>query len=281
MRWKIFVKQALNHPYFDDRKHMLSDAQAEAILSSGYMNFGEFMESVQQRIDEINRGVRKPIDLTTILPKHEEPVCEKSHMKVGSRLLRNVAIASISAILLAAFLAFTNPGRAIAQAIYKAIVSVIDGKLSGMQTVPDNRFGAIDIDNLPAEFSSVEEATEWIPLSVAAIDSDKYKLQEIAVLSADETHMTLRSTYTDEEGATFSIIQQFYAPGVSWGNSTTADENGIERFELSNGLAAYIGIMDDGTVFAVIYVPEGVIQLTSMDLSVENLFALLDSFYLR
>lgn len=277
MRWKQFVKLATDHPYFDERRHLLSESAAEAILSSGYMGYGEFMESVRQRICEIDDGLRRPIDPGTVLPNEARPAHRPIVAYRNSRSLRNIAIACMAAVLLTAFLAFTSPGRAIAQAIYRAIVSVIDGKLSGKQTVPENEFGEIDLDNLPAEFSSVEEAREWIPLPVAIIESEQYKSQGIKVLSADDTHIALKAIYVDESGTGITLVQRIYAPEISWGNSATADERGVKRIDLSNGLTAYVGIMGDGSSFAMIYLPEGNIRITSISLSIDELAAILEN----
>lgn len=272
MRWKRFVKLAMDHPYFDDPKHTLSEAQAEALLtSSGSMEFDAFMESVKRRMDEIDRGIREPVDTPAILPDADSVHPARYSACVRDGLLRNIALAGIAIILLTGFLAFTNPGRAIAQAIYRAIVSVVDGKLSGRQTVPDNEFGGIDIDNLPAAFSSADEAKKWIPLSIASLESEQYKSRRMTVLSADETCVALQSVYADESGAEITLIQRMYAPGVSWGNSATADEKGVAQLELPGGLTAYLGTMGDGTPFAVIYTADGNITITGTGVSADEL----------
>ncbi len=281
MRWKKLVKLAMDHPYFDDRRHTLSEAQAEAVLSSGYMSFGEFMEGVKRRMDEIDIGVREPINISTILPNESSPHNALYSARMNYRLLRNIAIAGIAVMLLTGFLAFTSPGRAIAQAVYRVIISVVDGKLLGKQDVEDSEFGKIDLESLPAEFASVEEVKKWIPLSVAHIESEKYMSQGIAVLSADETNVTIRTKYKNKEGVEIVLTQHFYAPGTSWGNSTTANEQGITQLNLPDGLMAYTGKTDDNIVFAVIYTTNGDVMITSTNLSVNGLVDVLEGICLE
>lgn len=271
MRWKRFVKLGTDHPYFDRKGHMLSAAEAEAILSLGYMDFDDFMESVRRRMREIDDGLREPIDPGTVLPIEEERGRAVTVSYGGIRLLRNIAIAGMAVILLTVFLAFTKPGRAIAQAIYEAIVSIIDGQLSGRQRAPENGFGSIDIDGLPAEFSSVDEVKEWIPLPVAYIESEQYKLQGVQVLSVDKTHVAIKSIYADETGEAFILAQNFYASDISWGNMATADKPGVRQLELSGGLTAYAGVMGDCSLFAAVYMPDGAVMMRSTSLLIDEI----------
>lgn len=276
MRWKRFVKLGTDHPYFDRKGHMLSAAEAEAILSLGYMDFDDFMESVRRRMHEIDDGLREPIDPGTVLPIEEERGRAVTVSYGSARLLRNIAIAGMAVILLTVFLAFTKPGRAIAQAIYEAIVSIIDGHLSGTQRVPENGFGSIDIDGLPAEFSSIDEVKEWIPLPIAYIESEQYKLQGVQVTETGKKHITIRSAYADETGETFTLTQDFYAPGISWGNMATADKPGVRQLELPGGLTAYAGVMGDCSLFAAVYMPDGAAMMRSTSLSIDRLADVLE-----
>lgn len=280
MRWKRFVKQALDHPYFDDRRHTLSQAQAEDILRSGYMGCGEFMEGVRRRVDGIERGLREPVDPGLVLPNQTRRRRGKPAAPAWSGWLRGLALAGATA-LLAVFFVFTSPGRAVAQAVYRAVVSVADGTLRGRQTVPDNDFDKIDIDDLPAEFSSAEEARQWIPLPIAEIESEQYESRGIRVLHADEISVTLTTQYADENGSTIALIQDFFAPGTSWGNAVSADARGVAQLELPGGLTAYTGTMDDGTSFAVVYLSEGFVTLASAGLSVDALGDVLEGFKLE
>lgn len=276
MRWKRFVKLGTDHPYFDRKGHMLSAAEAEAILNAGYMGFDAFMENVHQRMREIDDGLREPVDPGTVMPNEEERGHGVSVSYGSARLLRNIAIAGMAVILLTVFLAFTKPGRAIAQAIYEAIVSVIDGQLSGRQSVPENGFGSIDIDGLPAEFSSIDEVKEWIPLPVAYIESEQYKIQGIQVMEADKKHVAIKSIYTDETGEAFILAQEFYVSGTSWGNMATADKEGVRQLELPGGLTVYAGMMGDRSSFAAVYMPDSAVMMRCTSLSIDEIADILE-----
>lgn len=189
--------------------------------------------------------------------------------------LRRAAIVFAAVVLLVAFFTLTKPGIALAQSIYRIVVSIKDGTLQAKSLGRPKGLSPIDFEHLPDQVSSLEEAAEAIGRPVAVLESEDVSITGIQLHVIDDVLVALRSDY-QMESRHISLMQTFYEENQSWGAGVGVASEVIEK-KLYDGNTMYMGYMQDGTAFGEAYAETYDISLGSEHLTVEELMELADS----
>lgn len=241
MRWNKLKRMAFDHPYFEYKRHLLSEEEAERILSAGYIGVDEFMQNVRARCEQ-----------PEAIPVHEEISIPQSMYRrrhIRGRLARRLAIACIVLFCLTAFLTLTKPGIALAATIRNFIVQIFDGSLNAQGTEHSSGLPPIDFENIPDTFSSLEEAARIIGRPVVdASGYDSIILQIDGYVQGDEG-IDIRTKYITHTGKTYFVTQAFHKDNTIWGTWASTGEQKVTETILPNSITVYTGIFDDGTAF--------------------------------
>ena len=260
IRWRKLKKQAFDHPYFEYKKHLLSEKEAEDILAGGdALGVDEFMRIVRERAE------RQDIDTRISLPQPE-----RKERLPKRRLITRLAVAAVAVLLIFAFLTLTEPGIAFAEAVRNFVVNIIDGNFQVQGRELPSDLPDIDYENIPETFESLEQAARVIGRPVTDLSQDNIVVSSINAYVVGNL-MNLTVEYQTNRGETLSMAQWFPSEGSSWGFGASAGSGEVVERTLENGIVLYAGNMDDGTSF-VDGVAEGIyLSIASVDLASDDL----------
>ncbi len=260
IRWKKLKKLVFDHPYFEYKPHLISEEEADRILSEGYPSVDEFLEIVKRRVEQ------NDYDTEFVLPEPER----KARMP-RNKLVARLAIGIAAVLLLSAFLAFTEPGNAFARAVRNFVVRIFDGDLIAQGTELPTNLPPIDYENMPDSFASLEDAARTIGRPIADLSKSNSSIVSIRVYVIDNSLMNLSTTYKASSDESILVAQWFPSENSSWGFGSSAGDGDVIFKELPNGIHLYAGYMDDGTSF-VEAIGDGVyLSIASVELEREVL----------
>lgn len=155
LEWRYLQKVALDHPYFDTHKLLLTEKEAKAIVEANIKMTGkEFVDSIYAKLgmtrpkEEKKRFVwlRSISELFTVPP------------------IRKIAIAVLVVVLMTVFFAATPTGRAIAESVIHYIATLFDdGSLAVSQS--DNKTILFNLDHYgDNDIEFQEDQTEFVYL---------------------------------------------------------------------------------------------------------------------
>ena len=264
IRWKKLEKQAFDHPYFEYKKHLLSEKEAEDILAGGdALGVDEFMRIVRERAErqDIDAGIRLP------QPERKERLPKR-------RLITRLAVAAVAVLLIFAFLTFTEPGIAFAEAVRSFVVRIFEGDFMVRGTELSSGFPPIEYENIPETFESLEQAARIIGRPIANLSADNIRIASIRAYDEYPHGVSLRTDYTLDTDLSFSVTQHFLEEGVAWGTGNSTGNGEIVEKTLPNGVTLFAGNMDDGASFIEAHGKGVIISIKGGNISREDLLNL-------
>jgi hypothetical protein len=193
-----------------------------------------------------------------------------SSITIVPRFLRRAVAVLIAIAILTGFFTLTKPGAAMAQAIYRIVVVLFDGQLTAQQNMSPDDLPAIDFENIPEQFESLEQAARLIGRPVASIEYEDVVLVDTSTYLVDGMMVTLKTQYQINDSVLY-LTQVFYNGASTWGSVVGTDAIELVT-ELQDGNVMYIGYMDDGTVFGNAYSKSYNISVASTDMDARKLF---------
>ncbi|MDO4564630.1 MAG: DUF4367 domain-containing protein [Clostridia bacterium] len=258
IEWHRMKKIALDHPYFDVKAHRLTCREAEKLLQGHVIPNGR---------DVLNK-VRAELNMPQMPSSAVAKKGNRSNF-VPSRGLKRLVITFVVLILITAFFAFTPIGNTWAKAIYSVIVQLLEGNLHAHNVEPASELQPIDFDNLPEKFSSLEEVAEITNRTLLVPDEGSEPVS-IASYMMNESSLVVVAEYSFDNGRLYFITYTLYNDAL-WASSISSTEEELNSITLSNGLDGYIGQMKDGTVYMEAYERGIIINISSVELSLEEL----------
>jgi hypothetical protein len=275
MTEKKLKKLLQEYPYLIDDTFIRSRTEAMRLISGNDVSIEDFIERAKRRsaLPASSWDV-----FTEALARKQARELQKkeaikpnifSSISITPRFLRRAVVVLITLALLTGFFTLTEPGVALAQAAYKIIVRLLDGKLTAQQDQYPDNLPPIDFENIPEQFESHEQAAKVIGRPVASIESEDAVLVSIDVQSVEGSVVTLWTQYQVKEYTVF-LKQLFYVNMLSWSSGVSTDHIECEK-ELQDGNIMYIGYMNDGTVFGNTYSESYNISVTSKGMDANKL----------
>ncbi|MFZ5975626.1 MAG: DUF4367 domain-containing protein [Bacillota bacterium] len=178
----------------------------------------------------------------------------------------------VSAVLLiAVFLAATPVGRVVADAIYKTVEQCFNNEVNV-------KHGQGDIqsekeDETKSTYNSIEEAR--LNYSGKIAYSEIETLEKIEIEKTDFSTV-ISSTYTTPQNLTFYITQTVYKGETEWSSSIASSDGQPIKHTLKNGIEAN-GYINEKTAYAIAYMNNVSIQLTTNDVNYEEFMRFIKS----
>lgn len=264
-------------PFLIDDVFVRSSSEAAYLFKQKGYTVAEFVERAKKR-SSLPLEAWSGFDNALVRKNKQNKVIDaKGTSSFGRmpRFLPRAAVVFVAVILLVAFFTLTKPGIALAQSIYRIVVSIVDGDLRAEQLGRPEGLSPLDFEHIPEQASSLEEAAEVIGRPVVMLESEDVSLTDIRLHAVDDVMVTLRSDYQMEDRH-LCLMQTFYEENQSWGAGVSVVGEVIEK-KLPDGNTMYFGYMDDGTAFGEAYAQTYDISLTSEILTVEELIEIADS----
>lgn len=283
MRDKKLKKLLQEHPYLIDAAFVRSRSEAMRLARESSVTVEDFIERAKGRsalsawtwdvFTEVlsRRHARVSQKNSTIKPNIFLPIM------IMPRFLRRAVAVLIILAFLTAFFTMTKPGVALAQAAYKIIVRLFDGKLTAQQNQCPDNLVPIDFENIPEQFESLEQAARLIGRPVASIGYANAELISIDAYSSDGLCATIKTQYQAHDNILF-LKQVFYETISSWGTVVSSDTIEL-AVELQDGNTMYIGYMDDGTAFGNAYSKSYNISVSCKGMDINELLDIIAGLY--
>lgn len=226
MLWWKLKRIYFDHPYFDHKKHILSEAEAEK-LSLGFPIFEEMIDGAKKRFslspnawsnfDEI-------IEAKSKNQKHQRIESLKTPLRIF-RSHKRFAVVFLAFILIISFFTLVPFGRTLASDFINMIIRIIEGRIEVTSQNPD--YQEYGYDNLIAEKYNINDASESIDnntpiyypdieqfvaetgLSPVTIKSDWLRCQTIQSIEDGDLGMTLTVQYMTPEGLSVFVAQRW------------------------------------------------------------------------
>ncbi len=264
IEWHRMKMIAFDHPYFDIKRHVLSERAAEQLLRK------------HQVLDakEVLRKARIECDLP--LPTDNGSNCGssidwKQHMSKPRPHYRRIAIALVAALIITGFLTLTKPGIALAQELYEIIVRVVHGTLMAQnREIPDD-VDPIDFSKIPVEFSSLEEIAQLTGRVIFVPADDDGKLVELSTIIMNSEMMVIVSKYAREDGTSYRIAQTIHNSDTLWAEASSSITDELITITLPIGMTVYLSRMEDETVYAAAFGAGYDLNVASTDLTLGEL----------
>ncbi len=264
IEWHRMKMVAFDHPYFDIKKHALSERAAEQLLREHrVLDVKEVLRRAR-----IECGIPQP---TGAEGNHDPYIdwLQQTHQPIF--LFRRFAIVVIAALLLAGFLTLTKPGIALAQELYEVIVSVVDGTLRAQNRGIPEEVDPIDFSKLPAEFSSMEEIAQLTGRVIFVPAEGDGMLIGFSTTLMNSEMMAISSNYIREDGTSYRIAQTIYNSDTYWADASSSVTDEMMILSLPVGITVYLSQMEDGTVYAAAFDVGYDLNIASTDLTLEEL----------
>ena len=261
----MFVRSASEAKHLAEQCSCTADelvyrAERRSDLPTG--NWAGFHEALYKTAN--SRGTKEPINLFIgFLRNH-----------------RRFAVAGIIILLIISFFTLVPTGRALAKEAFEIIISIFDEQLHAQQTEEQEDLSPIDFGALPDQFQTLEEAADQIGRPVAKLSDASYTMNRITLDKIENVMLTIRAEYSLPNGGNLILIQAIYNGQGSWGSSVSADDNQVETIVSKNGLTFYLGTMQDGTVFAETYGSSMTVNISSRDISLNQMKAIVQEIIL-
>ena len=275
MTKKKIKKLLQEHPYLIDSAFVRSRSEAILFANENDVTIEDFIERARNSSslptsswDVFTEAIARKHDRK--LQKNEvlKPDIISTHNTMPRSLRRAVAVL-IAIVILTGFFTMTKPGIAMAQAVYRIVVVLLNGQLIAQQNMPPDDISPIDFENIPKQFESLEQAARLIGRPVASIEYEDAVLVDISTNLADGIMVMLKTQYQINDSVLY-LTQVFYDGVTSWGSVVGTDA--IELItELQDGNVMYIGYMHDGTVYGNAYSKSYNISVTSNDIDARKL----------
>lgn len=259
--WHKMRRLAATHPFFCRKQGLLSMREAKSLLRGREIPDGS--EVLRQARTEL--GIPEPAT-------NSDELRRQTHF-AGLWLpvrLRRWAIGLAVFLAVLGFFTMTKPGIAFAKSIQDIIVRILDGSLLAYNDGPQSGgLVPMDFTALPAELESPEAVAEATGRQIIVPDEgDELLWFETHV--AGETMLVMRSAYVRADGKQYTVVQSLNNDLSLWGtgNSTAG---GIRTVKLDIGVTAYLSTMEDGTVYAEAFGSGYTVNLSSTELSADEL----------
>lgn len=259
--WHKMRRLAAEHPFFCRKHGLLSMREAKSLLRGREIPDGS--EVLRQA--RIELGIPEPAT-------NSDELRRQTHF-AGPWLpvrLRRWAIGLAVFLAVLGFFTMTKPGIAFAKSIQDIIVRILDGSLLAYNDGPQSGgLVPMDFTALPAELESPEAVAEATGRQIIVPDEgDELLWFETHVVG--ETMLVMRSAYVRADGKQYTVVQSLNNDLSLWGtgNSTAG---GIRTVKLDIGVTAYLSTMEDGTVYAEAFGSGYTVNLSSTELSADEL----------
>lgn len=265
LEWARMKRVAFDHPFFDRKAHVLTEHEAERILRKHMIPNGA----------EVLRRARIECNLPDSIPTQKGD--EARHKAINPRTYRGlVALAAI--LILVGFFMFTKVGTALAHAAYEIIVQILDGTFVTRNNKIPDEVDSIDFSSLPSEFASLEDVAHATGRPVL-FPSDESTLVSFSTVVLGSEMIVVNSTYISGEGKQYTLVQTIHNDDSLW--SGAIDLSGeLETIVLPVGITVYIGQMEDGAVFAQAYSSGLDLNISSIDLTLQEMRDLVEEIQL-
>lgn len=265
-------------PFLIDDAFVRSSAEAAYLFKQNGYTVAEFIERAKKRSSlpleawsVFDAALARKNEQNEVIDSKGTPSFRHMHPS-----LRRAAIVFAAVVLLVAFFTLTKPGIALAQSIYRIVVSLVDGDLRAKQIGRPEGLSPIDFEHIPDQVGSLEEASNAIGRPVATLESDIVELTSIQLHVVDGAMVMVRSDY-QMGNSHISLSQTFFEENQSWGAGGVGVVGEVIKKELQDGNIMYFGYMEDGTSFGESYSKAYNISLGSEHMTVEELMELADS----
>lgn len=257
---------AFDHPYFDIKAHALTEREAERILRKHDIPDGF----------EVLKKARVECNLPDSTSQTQKGV-ETRHKTINPRIYRGlVALAAI--LILVSFFMFTKVGTALAHAAYEIIVQILNGTLMSRNSKIPDEVDPIDFSSMPFEFTSLEDVVQATGRPVLFPGGESTLVGFSTVVLGSEM-IVVNSTYISSDGKQYTFVQTIHNDDSLW--SGAIDLSGeLETIVLPVGITVYIGQMEDGAVFAQAYSPGFDLNISSIDLTLQEMRDLIEEMQL-
>lgn len=274
MEWRLtsferkrILAIALDHPYFDGRKPLLTKKEMAAILEQRRQRTGE------QVLREVMAELGKSYDPTPRRRTLREALGDAFYAPA----FRRTAVLLALALLLTFFMTVTVPGRALAEELQRVVVTFADGALHFSNTVPAPAQEQLDFSLVPPTAEEAEAFAELTRLPILlSRDEDvrfRYELWEESLF--------ISTVYRTPDGKRYRVDQDFYAPGTYWGVGFNAqDYTEIPspiRYDAE--ITLYAGVAADGTPFIQGFADAFHLTIMSSDMTLSELESCLPRLY--
>ena len=268
MHWRLTVFEkkrieaiALDHPYFDGRRPLLTKKEMAAIVKQGASKTG------CQVIAEAMAELGLPYTPAESRKRTFREALGDLSFAPGFR--RGVALLVLAAILLV-FLTATAPGHALAESVYTVYVTFKNKSMNfwnaSQEPIPE-----------PKEWHQVPEGFET-PYELAALIQMPILVSEDEAISFQYSQMVLerlvvQTRYRTGEGQTYDILQNIYGPKAHWDPGVDA-RGGVEiasEIRYEGDLTLFAGVSEDGAVFLTGYGDDFDLTVTSTDMTLSEL----------
>jgi len=208
MKWLCLKRKIRSHPALLDPYRTLSGRQARAQWKKlGRPTVAELMEGSRVKA---NKSEKEWSELTGYSDKRRRA---KGARSFG--LPRRWAVACIAALLIVLFMAFTAPGRALAQSIYNTVSTIIgdmlyiqskETDLDAVYTEPQSNSAGTD------KQLSLRQAYEQLKRPLLYLKEDEYTLKNVSVSESEFMGASVESEYQADD-ITIVITQRWPLAG--------------------------------------------------------------------
>ncbi len=268
MHWRLTVFEkkrieaiALDHPYFDARRPLLTKKEMAAIVKQGASKTG--CQVIAEAMAELG------LPYTPAEPRKRTFREALGDLSFAPGFRRGVALLVLAAVLLV-FLTATAPGHALAESVYTVYVTFKNKSLNfwnaSQEPIPE-----------PKEWYMVSEGLET-PYELASITGLPVLVSEDEAVSFQYSQTVLerlvvQSRYRTGEGQTYDILQNIYGPEAHWDPGVDA-RGGVEiesEIRYEGDLTLFAGVSEDGAVFLTGYGDDFDLTVTSTDMTLSEL----------
>lgn len=237
---KRIERIALDHPFFDMHDPLLTKKELRAIIAQGPSKTGP------QVIAEAKRELGLE-HIPAIQQKRSFPdaLCDVSFVPFFRRTLA----LSMLCLLLAFFMIFSVPGRALAEEVYAILVDFVDGILGIRNNTPIQNHEVPDFTLIPEDIKTPQEISKYIDCPIFVLGD---KLTHFEYETDSPEMLSLISQYENQRGQSSTISQEIYGPNISWGIGVDAQKDSIE-IETPSGIHFLLNQSNDETLYAIAF----------------------------
>ncbi len=207
MHWHKFCKALQNRPDLLDEAFQMSYARAEALQrEEGFFSFAQMVAKAKLG------SIAPPVDwapVDAVIRRAQKPAIFRLWRQPAPR---GLAIAGLCVLLLAGFLAFSPPGKALAAYIEKIFIQVV---ADGFQFTPSSYEEGVaqtmdgPLVNTVTDYPDLDAVEEECSRQLLRLEGDMFLLEGVTLYDNTLSGILLVATYKTPEGRTVYLQQQW------------------------------------------------------------------------
>lgn len=261
--WYRTKRLAAAHPFFHRKNGLLSMREAKALLRGREIPDGHAV----LRQARIELGIPEPVSGAATSPG--KTFCN-TVIRGHSFSLRKGLVCLSVLLIVFGFFTMTEAGAALAKGLYNVIISVFDGSLLSRNEGTTGYVKLIDFAALPAEFESLEAVAEATGRQIVIPGSSDDVLLSFSVHIIGDDALVIGSKYARIDGKKYAVVQSLYNDSAFWGGYYNAADDVI-TMESGIGITTYLSIMEDETIYAEAFGVGYDINVSSIELPLDDL----------